>query len=429
MLHRNGYTDVIGDVLPAGTDEKTTGSLFVDIASDASGLIYALDANRGRIFVYNNEGFLFYVFGGIGTQLGTFATPSAIEVNGTDVLVADQGNPRITVFRRTAYAQMISEADEAYNTGRYDESVDIWNEVIKQNSNFELAYTQIGKVYLRRGQYKQAMDYFELGNFRGDKITNTTGYNKAFSEFRRETAAKWLGRRLSLLWRWPRAGGAGASGGGKRRERTGGRRREGKSKIRFPHPGAPFDGFWDMKREKKGDIRVSLVILALVVVTDILSKQFTAFLFNPDKFAPMDVVFEVNKILLVFLLFCVSNWSVTTLMQGEGTFKDIVMMTGYACLPLVIIPLPVAILSNLAAYSEQVYMNAALTVAYLWFFGLLLAGVMTIHQYTIGKMLGTVLVTIVAMLALVFICLLFFNLFSQLVGFVYSLYKELALRT
>ena len=54
---------------------------------------------------------------------------------------------------------------------------------------------------------------------------------------------------------------------------------------------------------------------------------------------------------------------------------------------------------------------------------------MTIHQYTIGKMLGTVLVTIVAMLALVFICLLFFNLFSQLVGFVYSLYKELALRT
>ena len=37
------------------------------------------------------------------------------------------------------------------------------------------------------------MDYFELGKFRGDKITNTTGYNKAFSEFRRETAAKWLG--------------------------------------------------------------------------------------------------------------------------------------------------------------------------------------------------------------------------------------------
>lgn len=137
---------------------------------------------------------MFYVFGGIGTQLGTFATPSAIEVNGTDVLVADQGNPRITVFRRTEYAQMISEADEAYNTGDYDRSVELWNKVIEYNSNFELAYAQIGKVCLRREQYKEAMEYFELGNFRGDTVTKTTGYNKAFSEFRRETAAKWLGR-------------------------------------------------------------------------------------------------------------------------------------------------------------------------------------------------------------------------------------------
>ncbi len=193
VLIRNGYVDVAGDVAPADSDSQAPLSLFVDIASDENGLIYALDANQGRVFVYNAEGFLFYVFGGIGTQLGTFATPSAIEVNGTDVLVADQGNPRITVFRRTEYAQMISEADEAYNTGDYDRSVELWNKVIEYNSNFELAYAQIGKVCLRREQYKEAMEYFELGNFRGDTVTKTTGYNKAFSEFRRETAAKWLG--------------------------------------------------------------------------------------------------------------------------------------------------------------------------------------------------------------------------------------------
>ena len=202
-----------------------------------------------------------------------------------------------------------------------------------------------------------------------------------------------------------------------------------KVKFAFHILAHPFDGFWDMKREKKGDIRVSLVILALVVVTDILSKQFTAFLFNPDKFAPMDVVFEVNKILLVFLLFCVSNWSVTTLMQGEGTFRDIVMMTGYACLPLVLIPLPVAILTNIAAYTEEVYINAALALAWLWFFALLLAGVMTVHQYSLGKMAATLAVTVVAMIAVIFICLLFINLFTQLVSFVYSIYKELSLRT
>ena len=193
VLIRNGYVDMVGDIVSGDTAKNVKNSLFVDIDSDENGLVYAVDANMGRVFVYNNEGFLFYVFGGLGNQLGNFSTPSAIEVNGTDVLVADQGNPRITVFRRTEYAELISKADEAYNTGRYDESVAMWNKVIMLNSNFELAYAQIGKVYLRRSMYKEAMEYFELGNFRGDNITKTTGFNKAFSEYRRVMAAKWLG--------------------------------------------------------------------------------------------------------------------------------------------------------------------------------------------------------------------------------------------
>lgn len=184
-----------------------------------------------------------------------------------------------------------------------------------------------------------------------------------------------------------------------------------------------------MKREKKGDLRVSLGIFALMIVTQILAKQITAFLFSPAKFAPQDVIFDINTYLLIFLVFCVSNWSVTTLMQGEGTFRDIVMMTGYACLPLVLIPLPVAVLTNIAAYTEEVYINAALALAWLWFFALLLAGVMTVHQYSLGKMAATLAVTLVAMIAVIFICLLFINLFTQLVSFVYSIYKELSLRT
>lgn len=191
----------------------------------------------------------------------------------------------------------------------------------------------------------------------------------------------------------------------------------------------PFDGFWDMKHERKGDMYVSLGIMLMVIVSNIFSRQATAFLFNPQKYANLDVVFEINKVLILFLLFCVSNWSITTLMGGEGTFKDIVMTTGYACLPLVIIPIPVAIISNLSSYSEQVYLTTANSVATLWFFALLFAGIMTIHNYSIGKMLGTIVITLVAMAALLFICLLFFNLFSQLIGFVYSIYKEIALRT
>lgn len=188
VLNRSGYVDVCGDIYPDAEDK----SVFADITADAQGTVYALDAAKGRIFVYNAEGFLFYAFGGLGTQVGCFSVPSAIAVRGSDILVADKGTGRITVFSRTAYAEQIAEADASYNAGEYDRSLAAWEQVLEKNANFELAYAQIGKIWLRRGEYRKAMEYFEQGNYRGDAVTKNTGYNKAFSEYRRETAARWF---------------------------------------------------------------------------------------------------------------------------------------------------------------------------------------------------------------------------------------------
>ena len=191
----------------------------------------------------------------------------------------------------------------------------------------------------------------------------------------------------------------------------------------------PFDGFWDMKRERKGKMSTALTIMALMLLTHVWAQQLEAFLFNPEKFVPYDMLFELTKLVLLLGIFCVANWSVTTLLQGEGSFRDIVMTTGYACLPLVLIPLPAALISHLCTYTEQVYLTAAGVIAWMWFFFLLFAGIMTVHQYTLGRMLATTVLTAAAMIAIVFIGLLFFNLFSQLISFIYSIYKEILLRT
>jgi len=192
VLIRNGYVDMVGDVKTSKTTEKVE-SLIAGVDSDENGQVYALDSNGGRIFVYNSEGFLLYAFGSIGNQIGSFITPSDIKVNNDLIFVADQGTARITVFRRTEYADLVTKANDLYYKGQYEESVNLWKQVIERNANFELAYAQIGKVYLRENRYKEAMEYFKLGNFRGDKITNTTGYNKAFIEYRRIQASKLLG--------------------------------------------------------------------------------------------------------------------------------------------------------------------------------------------------------------------------------------------
>ncbi|MGO4843943.1 hypothetical protein AB4144_67850, partial [Rhizobiaceae sp. 2RAB30] len=49
--------------------------------------------------------------------------------------------------------------------------------------------------------------------------------------------------------------------------------------------------------------------------------------------------------MLPFILFCVANWSLTTLMDGEGKFLEIITAVGYSLLPFIILYLPQVVFS------------------------------------------------------------------------------------
>ena len=99
----------------------------------------------------------------------------------------------MTVFSKTDYAEKITLAEDAYYAGEYEKSMNCWKDVIKVNAFFEMAYLQMGKIHLHNGDNEEAMRCFELGNYRGDKITFMTGFNKAFTEFRKDLMSQYLG--------------------------------------------------------------------------------------------------------------------------------------------------------------------------------------------------------------------------------------------
>ena len=59
-----------------------------------------LDRRRGRIFTYDHEGNLLYIFGGLGTQAGTFVTPVAIENIGNTIIVLDAYRAEFSYSRK-----------------------------------------------------------------------------------------------------------------------------------------------------------------------------------------------------------------------------------------------------------------------------------------------------------------------------------------
>lgn len=172
-----GYSDyTFGDFLTKYYRGQTYSSQITDVDIGPSGEINLLDLRTGRVFQYDDECNLLFIFGGIGAQKGTFTIVNAVESLGTDVYVLDGRKCSITIFKQTEFGSIVHEAIALFNKGKYDEALQPWEEVIRRDSNYWLAYIGIGNAYLNKGEYETAMKYFYYNS--------RTGYNDAFKGWR-----------------------------------------------------------------------------------------------------------------------------------------------------------------------------------------------------------------------------------------------------
>lgn len=191
----------------------------------------------------------------------------------------------------------------------------------------------------------------------------------------------------------------------------------------------PFDGFWDMKYDGKGKIRVALVILALVVLSIILQNQYAGFLVNYNDPRYLNSITQLITIVFPFFLWCVSNWAITTLMDGEGKFKEIVMAAGYALVPIVLLYLPITAASRFMVNEETAFYYLVISISSIWFALLLFVGTMTVHQYSALKTVVTMLLTVIVMGIIVFLGTLVLSMMQQIYEFIVNIYREIIFRT
>ncbi|MDE7325511.1 MAG: hypothetical protein K2N63_04385 [Lachnospiraceae bacterium] len=150
---------------------------FIDVKVREDGFIFAVDLTSGRIFERDQEGNLIAVFGGAGSQFGTFSTPVAVEVYNDKVYVLDRLKNNITIFAPTEYGALVERATLLYKDGLYDESSAVWKQVLARNANSTLAYNGIGKALVQNGDYTEALKYLR---YSGDKYS----YSKSFGKNR-----------------------------------------------------------------------------------------------------------------------------------------------------------------------------------------------------------------------------------------------------
>ncbi len=420
ILRSRGYFPPKGDVHAPDAGSTPGSSILVDVAADEGGMYSVLDSKRGRIFAYDKDGNLLYEFGGLGSRRDKFRTPSALDMLGDRAVVLDQDNARISVFEPTRYGSMIREAVVSLYNGQAEASSKAWSEVLRMNANMDVAYIGLGKSLLKRDESREAMAYFKLGGSRDY-------YSEAFKRYRQEYVLDHFGKIVLGIAAAAVVAMAAVRIG---RRRFAGRHYEEIGIIRNPFYTMthPFNGFWEMKFEQKGRVKVALGILLLLTFLAILKAQYSGFVVNgsnPREFNSLD---ELKFILLPFALWCVANWSLTTLMDGEGKFREIVTATGYALMPFVVVYLPQLLYSRVITADESSFYYLLDAIAMIWFVWLLFVGTMTVHQYSAGKTAVTMLLTLVVIGILMFLGVLFFSMLQQMLSFAVSIYKELSFR-
>lgn len=190
----------------------------------------------------------------------------------------------------------------------------------------------------------------------------------------------------------------------------------------------PNDGYYEIRHRDKGSVLLAILIVFLFGVSFSVNGMYAGFVVNVRHPLTGNSIAEILSVFALFFLFCVGNWSITCLMEGEGRLKDIMIATGYAMLPMVLVFIPATILSNFIAQNEEAFYELIMGVAIGWFIIQTLIGIMTVHHYSLAKTLATLFLTFVAMLIIVFLISLLASLLGQVIAFFNSIYNEILLR-
>ncbi len=402
-------------------EEDARSLNFVDICYDEKGFINVIDSAHGKIYQFDTDMNLITAFGALGDYAGTFTEPVAIEIFHDRLIVLDKKKANLTEFALTDTGEKVHHALGLYHEGKYTEAIEPWKEVIEENVNFELAYVGVGNALYNLKDYKGAMEYYELGR-------DSEKYSDAYTGFRNEILRQnmgWIFLAVVLISLIVVAYNNKTAGQPIKSYRT---KERNKYELPFHCMFHPGDGFDDLKFNKKTSMEMSIGILISLVLLFIVEQRFTGIQIQMLDMEQINIVKTFLVTVGVVLLFTIANVAFCVLVDGKAKTKDVWIITNYALLPFICAGYVKVILSNFMSQEEAVFLDILTIVGILWSLIILIAGFMIFHQFGIGKTLFSLFITAVAMLLIIFLIFLCYNLFLQMAGTVTTIFNEIIFR-
>lgn len=403
-------------------DTVFSDTQFSDVNIAPDGIISALDSVSGQVYQYDQDGRFVGVFAGLGKYAGSFVAPTAIEFFGGKYAVLDKTKNTITVFTKTDYGKLLFEAIALYNNGKYEQSYNLWEEILKKNSNCEVAYGGMADALYSLGRAEESLKYYKLAY-------DQEGYSEAFEKVRGDFLKDNFGLLMIILaalcispFVLMRV---------KRKNKIDSKQvlvDRAPWKYPFRMMIHPADSCQDMRYLKKERYSVAFVILFVWYVAAVLKEQLSGFLFNLNPIGNVNILLIFLSTVGIFFVFTIANWSISTLTDGEGNYKQIFTVCSYALIPAIIGMLVSTLLSNVLVLEEAIFVDWIYWIANGYSIVLMVIGLKYEHQYEGKNTILNFVFSVVGLLLILFLILLLFSLMQQFYVFVRTVFFEISIR-
>jgi tetratricopeptide (TPR) repeat protein len=394
--------------------------------------IYAI-TRSGFIYEYDREGNLLFVFGGPSQGLdrvGLFRNVSSVAVNSrNEVIVLDDVNNNIHFLKPTGFADVVHEALYLYNQGKYVESQELWEEVLRYNALFDLAHEGIGRSYLLQGKFELALEKFEIAQ---SKET----YSLAFWEVRNVWLQSYAGPiMLGLLGLYAAFALTKKARRNLSISEPARKVLVGLSKIKWIQEITfmayyiknPADACYEVKVRKRVSVKTGIVYVALLIALYMMHLLFTGILFTPVVIERTDFFEELLKVLAPFVTFVLANYLIASLQEGEGTLRAVFINTCGALIPVFVILPMMILLSNVLTYNEQFVYQFGMSVMIGWSAILLFFSVKDTHNFSVKETIYSLLMTLLMMVVMMIVVIMIYMMAMQVVEFFADIVKEVVI--
>lgn len=391
-------------------------------------------STKGYIYEYNKQGELLFVFGAKddGSQrvgLSTQVTSIKIDIH-DNIYLLDSEKNQIQVYRPSEFTSLLHNALYLYSKGRYTESKEPLEQVLKMNSMFDYANKAMGRALFQEENYDLATDYAKLAK-------DYSGYSDAFWEIRNN----WLKRNIvnlivsiialyiliKVLKYFDKKKGIF----NKPREIWKGFYNNKLfsnvmyAKYFMRHPS---DGSYGIAREGRASFSAPSIILVIFIAEYVINKYLCGFLQKTIREGRYELVSDIGTIIVVIVGVTLCNYLVCTINEGEGTVKKIYTYFCYSLMPYVLLTPVSFVLSHVVTNNEAFLITLVQVVMYGWVIVLMILAIQGVNNYTAQETFKIICLSIFTILIVALLIFIIYVLWAQVFEFISAIIGEVVYR-